>query len=274
VRLVVCEAAPEMVAGDPSWRALVEAVRRHGPDIVLLNEMPFGAWIASEERPDAAVAAESCRRHDDGLRCLSDLGAPVVLGTRAATESGRTVNQGFVWDADRGLLPVHTKQFFPDEPGYYEARWFERGETHFHVASARGIDVGFLICTEVWFTEWARHYGRQGAHLIVVPRATPKASIDNWRTAIRMAAMVSGCYVASSNRAGADSRGQEFGGHGWIVDPNGQILAETAAEQPVVTAEIDVERVAAAKTEYPRYVEELPKKGDEGRRTPTEGGAE
>ncbi|HWP37065.1 MAG TPA: carbon-nitrogen hydrolase family protein [Gemmatimonadales bacterium] len=257
VRVAVCESAPEMAAGDASWRALVAAVRRQRPDIVLLNEMPFGAWIAAGERAEAAAFAQCRRMHDEGVEHLAELGAPIVLGTRATIERDRRVNQGFVWDADRGLLPVHTKQFFPDEPGYFEARWFDRGETHFRVAHAHGIGFGFLICTEVWFVEWARRYGRAGAHLIVVPRATPHPSLDRWLTAIRMAALVSGCYVASSNRAGTDSRGQEFGGRGWIVDPDGQVLAETSALEPVAAAEVELERVARAKREYPRYVRDL-----------------
>jgi N-carbamoylputrescine amidase len=257
VRVVVCEAAPEMIAGDASWRALVAAVRRQRPDILLLNEMPFGAWIAAGEHADPSVFAQCQRMHDEGLEHLGELGAPLVLGTRATLERGRRVNQGFLWDLDRGLLPVHTKQFFPDEPGYFEARWFDRGETHFRTARAYGIGFGFLICTELWFTEWARRYGREGAHLIVVPRATPSPSLDRWLTAIRMAALVSGCYVASSNRGGTDTRGQEFGGRGWIVDPDGDVLAETSAHEPVVAAEIKPERVARAKREYPRYVRDL-----------------
>ena len=152
---------------------------------------------------------------------------------------------------------MHTKQFFPNEPGYYESRWFERGRTDFRVVPAGDLRVGFLICTEVMFNEWARHYGRAGAHLIAVPRATPKASTDRWRTALRMAAIVSGCYVASSNRRGTDSRGQEFGAHGWIIDPFGDVLAETSDERPVVSAELDLTLVRRAQTEYPCYVDDL-----------------
>lgn len=233
-------------------------MRAADPTLFLLNEMPFGDWLASDPIPDPARLRRSHELHELGLQRLEQLGAPIVLGTRPAFELGRSVNQGFVWQADSGARPVHTKQYFPDEKGYYEARWFERGETHFRLADAGGLRLGFLICTEVMFTEWARHYGRRGAHLLVVPRATPARSTERWKTAIRMAAIVSGCYVASSNRSGADRHGLEFGGRGWIVEPGGRILAETSARRPVVTADVDVERVARARRDYPCYVRELP----------------
>ncbi len=72
-----------------------------------------------------------------------------------------------------------------------------------------------------------------------------------------MAAIVSGCYVASSNRAGEEG-GVTFGGLGWIVDPSGVVIAETSADAPVVAADIYRSVVAHAKREYPCYVEDLP----------------
>jgi N-carbamoylputrescine amidase len=110
------------------------------------------------------------------------------------------------------------------------------------------------------FLEWARYYGRQGADLILVPRATPLASLERWKTVITAAAIVSGCYVASSNRNGTPESGIAFGGRGWIFDPWGNLLSETTSENPVVTAEIDLAKVQEAKREYPRYVEDLPAK--------------
>jgi N-carbamoylputrescine amidase len=73
-----------------------------------------------------------------------------------------------------------------------------------------------------------------------------------------MAAIVSGCYVASSNRVGVDDRRQEFGGAGWIVDPFGAVLATTSGDEPVVAVEIDLALVERAKREYPCYVKDLP----------------
>lgn len=70
----------------------------------------------------------SKKLHRQGLARLPELGVPLVLGRRPVYEDGRSVNQGFLWSEDGGLVPLHTKQFFPDEPGYYQARWLEPGK--------------------------------------------------------------------------------------------------------------------------------------------------
>ncbi len=257
MRLAVCESPAELDPAGRSWRTFADRARAVAADILLLNEMPFGSWIAARPTPDATWLEDSQRVHEAGIARLGDLGTPAVLGTRPVIENGRAVNEAFVLHETLGLVGAHTKQFFPDEEGYYEARWFVRGPTHFDLVEIEGLRVGFLICTDVMFNEWARRYGRMGADLIVVPRATPRPSTRRWKTAVSMAAIVSGCWVASSNRGGRDTHGQEFGGAGWIVDPYGDTVAQTSPVEPVVAAEIDPARARAAKQEYPCYVAEL-----------------
>ena len=264
-RVAVCESPAELVPGSKRWRALVSAAKRSRADVLVLNEMPFGRWLASDEKRNDRLLAQSHKAHDKGMEALGALGVPIVVGSRARMNAGRSVNEGFLWTPETGVQATHTKQFFPNEKGYYEARWYERGEIRFRMAEVRGLRIGFMICTDIWFQEWARHYGRKGAHLIVVPRSTPKDSLPRWKIGITSAAIVSGCYVASSNRAGRDSRGQVFGGHGWIVDPTGKMLAETKPGRPIAVAKIDLSVTEAAKKEYPRYVDELRIEGGEER---------
>jgi N-carbamoylputrescine amidase len=256
LKIGVCECPTELVAGSAEWNDLARAVSREAPDLFLLNEMPFGSWLAAEETFDGRKWRESCDLHEEGLRHLGDLGAAAVAGTRPRDLDGRRVNEAFVWTATGGLQGIHTKQYFPDEEGYYEARWFEAGERHFSLAAAGPVQAGFLICTELMFNEHARHYGRSGAHVILVPRAVGKGSLPRWLVAMRMAAVVSGAYVHSSNRGGIDSRGQVFGGAGWIVDPQGELVAQTSSTTPAVFYKIDTEFAARAQREYPCYVKE------------------
>lgn len=264
LRLAVCEAPAELDPDGESWRTFAGQVRSAHADIVLLDEMPFGRWIATCTTPDETTLVQSARDHEAGLARLAELETPVVLGTRPVRDAGGWVNQAFVWERGKDAVPVHTKQFFPDEAGYHEARWFARGQTHFRTIDVAGARIGFLICTEVMFNEWARWYGRQGADLIVVPRVTPRPSTRRWRTAMSMAAIVSGAWVASSNRSGTDAAGQEFGGAGWIVDPEGDVVVETSPESPVVAAEVHVARARQARSAYPCYVAELPEPPGEG----------
>ena len=260
MKITVCELSAEMLPQSAEWAAFASRVKRESPDVLLLNEMPFGPWIAAGEKPDRSVVERSQQLHQQGLAGLRELGVPTVLGTIATDQDGCNVNQAFVWTAEKGAVGAHTKQYFPDEGGFYEARWFGAGQTHFRVVEAGILRVGFLICSEVMFNEHARHYGRSGAHLIAAPRATPVGSLGRWLVALRMAAIVSGCYVASSNRGGTDSKGLRFGGCGWIVDPNGEVVAQTSTATPVASYDLDIDFAARAQREYPCYIPELRQK--------------
>lgn len=256
MKVGVCEMTPELAPGSSEWDALRRTLEREKAELLVLNEMPFGEWVAAVPEFDADMWKRACEAHEAGVARLEELGCPVVAGSRARNLELRRVNEAFVWTSADGATGAHTKQFFPDEEGYYEARWFEAGERHFNVVPAGDVRVGFLLCTEVMFNEHARHYGRSGAQAILVPRAVGKASLSRWLVAMRMAAIVSGCYVLTSNRGGVDSKGQLFGGRGWIIDPEGEMVAQTSAATPVVFHEIDPELVARAQTEYPCYVKE------------------
>ena len=100
----------------------------------------------------------------------------------------------------------------------------------------------------------ARAYGREGTHVIVTPRATERLTADKWLAGARATAVVSGAYSISSNRTSDNNSRVEFGGQGWIIGPDGEVLALTSDEQPFITLEIDIEKAEQAKSRYPRYV--------------------
>jgi N-carbamoylputrescine amidase len=211
--------------------------------------MGLAPWFARSREFDSGrwrAAVDAHARHL--AERLADLGDAVVLGAAPVERDGRRLNEAFVAGPD-GARPAHLKYHLPDEEDFWEASWYERGDGRFETAEAAGARVGFLVCTEMWFGQRARAYGEAGAHLLAIPRCTPHESLDRWLAGGRTAAIVAGAYAASSNHG--DER---FGGQGWIVSPDGDVLAVTSPEQPFVTVEIDLGEAEAAKRTYPRYV--------------------
>jgi N-carbamoylputrescine amidase len=109
--------------------------------------------------------------------------------------------------------------------------------------------------------EHARAYGEAGAQLLLNPRSTERQSQERWLTGGRVAAMVSGAYCLSANHVNdvgqvpaGDRAPYPLGGMGWIVDPDGHVLATTDDEEPFVTRELDLAAADRAKGTYPRYV--------------------
>jgi N-carbamoylputrescine amidase len=143
------------------------------------------------------------------------------------------------------------KFFLPDQPGSWEARWFDRGDADFPAFRAGALSFGLNICTELWALETYAAYARCGVQAILSPRATAAASTAKWLSVGVVAAVRSGAYSLSSNRV--DSTGA-CGGVGWIISPDGEILATTTRDVPFVTMDIDLSVPLAARTSYPRYV--------------------
>lgn len=254
LRVTVCELNSEPDGLEEDWERLAAHVRAEGSDLVLLPEMPFFPWFAWTREVDHRVWQAAVDAHARWLTRLPELGAACVLGSCPVDRDDLHQNEGFVWEAGGGYCAAHTKYYLPDESGYWEASWYGRGDGRFELAQAGPARVGFAICTEIWFLERARAYGRQGAHLIVTPRATEKATVDKWLVAGRAAAIVSGAFSLSSNQVNPPGRNADLGGQGWVVGPDGEVLGLTSRERPCLTVTVDLAAAEYAKTTYPRYV--------------------
>jgi len=253
MKVTVCELPAEMSDLSDAWDQLVTHTHRHQPDVVLLPEMPFFTWLPAAKKVDPARWTKAVEAHDRWQQRFGDLGGTTVLGSRPTVVRGKRLNEGFVWESGK-CRGVHQKYYLPDEDGFWEATWYQRGKNEFAVAESDAGPVGFLICTEVWFGQHARDYGHQGAVLIATPRATEWASRDKWLAGGRAAAVMAGAFGLSSNRSGTDATGLRWGGYGWVIGPDGDVIATTSEGSPFAAVEIDLLQAERAKQTYPRYV--------------------
>jgi N-carbamoylputrescine amidase len=237
------------------WNAVRDSLSVARPDILVTNELPFGPWIAEGAVFSDDAANISLSAHDRGLKGLIDLNLPAVISSRPVWNGKRLANEAFV--VEKGIVrPLHRKQYFPNEPGWFESEWFSGDGSGFKVADVLGLKVGVLLCTEAMFNEHARAYGKQGASLIVIPRASG-VNVESWKIAGAMASLVSGAYVVSSNRSGRSGGGTQFGGGGFAYAPQGQFLDVTTCAYPVRIGDLDPKISALAHGDYPCYVPEL-----------------
>ncbi len=255
MKVTVCELRNDVDALKEDWQALVGHVKKTGSEFVLLPEMPFFHWLARTRQVNSAQWEESVNAHDTWLSRLTELAPAGVAGTRPVLKDGKRLNEAFVWQKTTGCAGVHTKYYLPNEPEFWEASWYERGSGDFAAAAIKNTQVGFLICTELWFNKHAREYSQQGVHLLLCPRATPKSTVDKWIAGGRTAAVVSGAFCLSSNLGGSTVSGAEYGGTGWIIEPEeGAVLGVTSQQQPFLTLDINLCVAESAKHTYPRYV--------------------
>lgn len=245
-----------LVPNSPEWIQVSKLAEKEQPDLLITNEMPFGSWAPAADQYDNSVASNWVNLHENGLNCLKELGIPCILSSRPILTTPRLANEAYIIDRESGYQQVHHKHYFPEEKGFFEKSWFEPTISGFDLIQVGELKVGVLLCTELMFNEWARHYRRKGASLIAVPRATGVSS-NCWHAAAKMAAIVSGCYVVSSNRVGFDGTGVRFGGNAFAYSPNGELLGETTESSPTLSFVLDKETVQRQQCEYPCYVSEL-----------------
>ena len=93
--------------------------------------------------------------------------------------------------------------------------------------------IGILTCWDNWFVETARILRLKGAEMLLFPCAGDGVP-RHWDVIWRARAIDNGVYFVSSTTVGdAPSR---------VIDPTGEVLAETAEQLGIAVADVDLDR--------------------------------
>ena len=103
----------------------------------------------------------------------------------------------------------------------------------------RGVRLRPAICYDLRFPVFMHNTGDYDVLLIAAN--FPDSRLVAWDTLTRARAIENMCYVAASNRVGADEYGT-YKGHSMIIGPYGEILAKcTSNSECSITVELDDE---------------------------------
>jgi predicted amidohydrolase len=135
-----------------------------------------------------------------------------------------------------------------DSFGYRESDVLAPGELTPVTFRIADLTVGVLTCYDLRFPELARALVDRGAEVLVVPSAwvAGPRKVEHWTTLLRARAIENVAYVL-----GVGQPGPRYTGHSMVVDPLGDVVAETADGAGVVRAELDAEVVAQARRTNP-----------------------
>lgn len=258
MRVTICEMNDDESEFAKDWNILQGHLSNNFSDLLVLPEMPFCQWVASELPVSNSKKQEAIAKHELWCTRFDELGIDKIVYSRPILKDNLYHNTAFIWQKGIGDQQIHSKQYFPEEEYFWEASWYDTDENGFALIEVEGIKIGILLCTEVWFTQHARTYGEQGIDLLLCPRATGITSLDQWIRCGQTLAIISGAYCLSSNRTGAGKNGFQWGGAGWIAQPmNGELLGVTSDSEKFVTVDISLLKAKEAKKEYPLYVKTL-----------------
>ncbi|MGH8457448.1 MAG: carbon-nitrogen hydrolase family protein [Stenotrophobium sp.] len=135
---------------------------------------------------------------------------------------------------------------------YRESNSIAYGDLRIVVADTPAGKLGLSVCYDLRFPELYRALVTCGAQLLSVPSAfTEKTGAAHWQTLLCARAIENQCYVIAAGQSGTHPGGRRTWGHSMIVDPWGEILAQRAAGEGIVIAEINLEKQAAIRGSFP-----------------------
>ena len=246
----------------PSMAALADLVRRArdmGGDLIMTPEVctmleprrRLGREKADFEESDASLAR---------FRELAkETGAWILIGSMAVKireETERLANRSILLNADGETVATYDKiHMFDVDVGegesYRESNGYRPGD-HATLAETPWGGLGMTICYDMRFPYLYRELAKAGADFLTAPSAfTVPTGRAHWHVLLRARAIETGCFVFAPAQVGEHAEGRKTYGHSLIVDPWGGVLADGGEETGVVTAEIDVAKVAEARGRVP-----------------------
>jgi predicted amidohydrolase len=111
--------------------------------------------------------------------------------------------------------------------------------------------LGLSICFDLRFPEHYRELARGGATILAVPaNFTEATGRDHWELLLRARAVENGAFVIAPAQCGTGG-GIPAHGRSMVVDPWGVVIAQAPDGPGLITAELDLDRVARVRRQLP-----------------------
>lgn len=209
-----------------------------------------------------ALFENVCAQDDDrGLKAFCALARELkvwlLIGSLSIRLSDQKVaNRSFVIDSSGEVVATYDKihMFDVDLPGgesYRESKNFEAGDKAV-VVQLPWAKLGMSVCYDLRFPNLYRSLAKNGAQILSVPAAFTQVTGEaHWHILLRARAIETGCFVIAPAQGGTHENGRKTYGHSLIVAPWGEILSEADQEPGLIVADLDLNRVADARSRVP-----------------------
>jgi len=112
--------------------------------------------------------------------------------------------------------------------------------------------IGVAVCYDLRFPELFRRMAEQGAEYFVVSAAfTVPTGLAHWDLLNRARAVENLCHLVVAAQVGEHENGRRTYGHSMVVDCWGVVVSVLQAGEGVAIGEIDLERQARVRREFP-----------------------
>ena len=261
VALVQLSADTDVEANARRALALAESAAASHPDLVALPETflyrgpSAGFRESASELPGSRTGqlAELARR----------MGIWILLGSLAerSDDPRRPYNTSVLLDPEGRIAATYRKRHLFDVsidagPSDRESDRTKPGTESVVATLTRvdgGVDVrlGLSICFDLRFPEVYRELAAGGATILAVPaNFTEATGRDHWEVLLRARAIENGAFVIAPAQCGSGGATLAHG-RSMVVDPWGIVIAQAPDGPGIVTAELELDRVAAIRRQLP-----------------------
>jgi predicted amidohydrolase len=246
VRVAVWQHASDV---DPAVNrdALAGLAVPDGTDLLVLPEA-FARDFGEPGSPLAAIAEPLDGPFVETAKAVNErTGAAVVAGMfEQSDDPDRPFNTLVLTQS--GSLTTYRKIHLYDAFGQRESDIVSAGETKPVVAEVDGLQLGLMTCYDLRFPELARALSAAGAEVLVLPAAwvAGPGKVAQWQTLLRARAIENVSWVIA-----AAQPGPRYCGHSAVIAPTGDVVAEAGEGEELLTAEIDLDTVRAARDRNP-----------------------
>jgi predicted amidohydrolase len=274
---------------EPNIRIVSEMIRRArdgGADLVLTPENtglmePIGKLRREKARDEAnhpvLAALREVARETGAWLLLGSLAVDISREPGVSEGERRLANRSYLIDAAGAVVARYDKihMFDVDLAGgesYRESNAFRPGDRAVVAETPWGV-LGMTVCYDLRFPQLYRALAQAGADFLAIPSAfTVPTGTAHWQVLLRARAIETGCFVFAPAQCGEHAEGRRTYGHSLIVDPWGKVLADGEETVGLVSARIDLGRIAEAHRMVPSLRHDRPFAGPEraGRRLAAE----
>jgi len=239
---------------------MIREAAEGGADLIGLPECATRIDAARDNLLATAETEAESRALDQLREAAARHGIWLLIGSMLLrgddpTRTGRLINRSFLLEPDGNIRARYDKIHLfdadlPDRP-YRESETYDAGARAVVVDTPLGI-IGLSICYDLRFPALYQALTDAGATILTIPSAfTRPTGTAHWHSLIRARAIENGCYVLAPAQVGIHDRGRETFGHGLIVNPWGEVLADQGDIPGIAFAEITPEAVEKARRSIP-----------------------
>jgi deaminated glutathione amidase len=256
VACVQMRSGVDIAANVAAATSLIEEAAATGARLIATPEMTS----LLDRKPGAVFAKSTTEPADPALAAFrglaARLGVWLLAGSLPIRVGQKCANRSFLIAPDGQVAARYDKIHMFDvqlNAGniYRESDSFAAGA---EAVTARVDDavLGLTICYDVRFPDLFKTLATAGAQIIAVPAAFTRITGEaHWRTLLQARAIETGCFIIAPAQGGRHEDGRETYGHSLIIDPWGEILAESGTEPGVIGATLDLSKVDEVRGKIP-----------------------